>query len=126
MRKLRERPLQVYLRPDQDSALRHLAKTQNVAIAELVRRSVDQMIAALPVEQDPLWGIVGLGDGGPPDIAENHDKYLYEIYSAESERWRKNSLSTRRRGSRSRTRKTTTTKQQKKPTRARSKTIKSS
>ena len=32
MRKMRERPIQIYLRPDQDVAIRAMAKTENVAI----------------------------------------------------------------------------------------------
>lgn len=28
-------------------------------------------------EENPLYGLIGLGKGGPPDGAENHDQYLY-------------------------------------------------
>ncbi|MBI3922638.1 MAG: hypothetical protein HY318_14545 [Armatimonadetes bacterium] len=28
-------------------------------------------------EDNPLYGLIGLGKGGPPDGAENHDQYLY-------------------------------------------------
>jgi bifunctional DNA-binding transcriptional regulator/antitoxin component of YhaV-PrlF toxin-antitoxin module len=27
--------------------------------------------------KNPLYRLVGIGKGGPPDGAENHDKYLY-------------------------------------------------
>ena len=27
--------------------------------------------------KNPLYSLVGIGKGGPPDGAENHDKYLY-------------------------------------------------
>lgn len=111
MRKLRERPIQIYLRPDQDAALRALAKQENVAIAELVRRGVDQYLAHVPVEQDPLMRIVGIGaSSGAADLSENHDKYLLEIYENESKRWQTKSLSTRARGSQSRSKRTTTIK----------------
>lgn len=32
-----------------------------------------------PVDEDydPLDGVIGICDGGPADLAENHDKYLY-------------------------------------------------
>lgn len=33
MRKMRKRPIQIYLRPDQDTALRAMAKNEKVAIA---------------------------------------------------------------------------------------------
>src|SRR5581483_3622537 len=114
MRKLRERPIQIYLRPDQDAALRVLAKQENVAIAELIRRGVDQVLAQVPVEQDPLMGIVGLGSSSKHDLAENHDKYLLEIYKGESRRWQPKSLLTRAHGSRSRSKATTTTKRRRK------------
>jgi excisionase family DNA binding protein len=28
----------------------------------------------------PLWDLVGIIENGPPDLAENHDKYLAEAY----------------------------------------------
>lgn len=84
MRKLRERPIQIYLRPDQDAALRSLAKQEKVAIAELVRRGIDQLLVQIPVEQDPALRIVGLGRSGLGDLAENHDKYIVEAILAES------------------------------------------
>jgi len=31
---------------------------------------------------NPLYGVIGIGKGGPPDGAENHDKYLYGKRSA--------------------------------------------
>ncbi len=32
--------------------------------------------------ENPLYGVIGIGKGGPPDGAENHDKYLYGKRSA--------------------------------------------
>lgn len=29
----------------------------------------------------PLWNIVGIIEGGPPDIAEQHDRYLADAYA---------------------------------------------
>lgn len=113
MRKLRERPMQIYLRPDQDSALRVLAQDQKVSMAELVRRSVDLWIEQLPAEQDPLMGIIGLGAGGKGDVSEKHDQYLVEIYKQEVDRWPANSLLTPARGSRSRKRTTSTMRKRK-------------
>lgn len=108
MRKMRERPIQIYLRPDQDAALRALAKQEKVAIAELVRRGVDQYLAHVPVEQDPAMGIIGIGAGsGIGDLAERHDHYLLLAYQnkpfpkrRKKRTWQKKSLSTRARGSR--------------------------
>ncbi len=85
MKTMRERPLQVYLRPDQDKALRHLAETENVSIAELVRRGVDRLLAETPPEQDPLIALIGIGQSGFHDISENHDLYLAQLYQKEND-----------------------------------------
>lgn len=116
MRKLRERPLQIYLRPDQDAALRARAKQENVPIAELVRQGVDKILAAVPIDQDPLLSLIGIASSNVTDLSVNHDKYLVEIYESEKQ-WRPKSLSTRARGSRSSTHKTPTTRRRRKPTR---------
>jgi hypothetical protein len=84
MDKLRYRPRQVRLRPDQNMALRALSKRENVAITELVRRGVDQLLAQMPIELDPLMGIVGLGSSGIGDLAERHDYYIVQAIEAES------------------------------------------
>lgn len=76
MTTLTKRPIQVYLEEHQDRALRAVAEAQNVSIAELVRRSVDLLLAQLPIEDDPAMKIVGLGHSGIGDLAEKHDEYL--------------------------------------------------
>lgn len=85
MRKMRERPIQIYLRPDQDTALRALAKQENVAIAELVRRGIDQYLAQVPVEQDPAMKIIGIAKGSQVrDLSERHGHYIIKALLAES------------------------------------------
>lgn len=86
MRKLRERPLQIYLREDQDRALRQLAVSRDVSIAELVREGVDHVISNAPIENDPLLGIIGLGSSGLTDLAERHDYYIVQSIMSESQR----------------------------------------
>lgn len=73
---LMKKPMQVYLCPDQLEALRSLAQRRNVAVAELVRQGIDRLLADVPVEEDPLWDIIGLVDSAPSDLAEKHDEYL--------------------------------------------------
>jgi hypothetical protein len=73
------KPLQVYLKPSQDRALRHLAKKEEISLAELVRRSVDLYLSQMPLEDDPALGIVGLGASEVGDLAEKHDHYLVEL-----------------------------------------------
>ena len=79
MTTLTKKPIQVYLERNQDRALRALAKRRGVSIAELIRRSVDKYLAALPVEDDPALQIMGLGRSGLGDLAERHDEYLVEF-----------------------------------------------
>ena len=78
-----KRPIQVYLRPERNEALRSLAAQRNVAITELVRQGVDRLLAEVPVEEDPLWDIIGLVKSGPSDLAEKHDDYLVNWISEE-------------------------------------------
>ena len=80
------KPIQVYLRQDQIDPLRAEAKRRGVSLAELVRQGVDRLLEEAPVEEDPLWKIVGIMDSGVGDLAEKHDKYLTEIYAREGKR----------------------------------------
>ncbi len=81
MSKTRNKPIQVYLRPDQLDPLRHLAARRDVSIAQLVREGVDHVLAGVSPEEDPLLDIIGMIEGGPTDISEHHDKYLAEAYA---------------------------------------------
>ena len=84
MKTLRERPIQVYLRPDQDRALRQLAEKEKVSIAELVRRGVDRLLKEVPVEEDPAMHLIALGNSGKGDLAERHDYYLAQALRRKS------------------------------------------
>lgn len=79
MSTLTKKPFQIYLREDQLSALRRIADERGTSIALLVRQSIDELIVSLPVAEDHLLDIVGLGDSGLGDLAENHDRYLAEM-----------------------------------------------
>ncbi len=70
------KPIQIYLKPEQDQALRTLAKRLGVSIAELIRHSVDMYLHSLPVEDDPALRLVGLGRSGRHDLAADHDKVI--------------------------------------------------
>lgn len=76
MRKLKKKPIQMYIEPGQDAALAVLAKKRGVSKAELIRESIEKYLTSLPVEEDPAMGIVGLGSSGKRDISVRHDKYL--------------------------------------------------
>jgi intracellular sulfur oxidation DsrE/DsrF family protein len=78
------KPIQVYLRQDQIEPLRAEAARRGVSLAELVRQGVDHVLQEAPVEEDPLWKVVGIMDSGVGDLADEHDKYLAEIYAREN------------------------------------------
>ena len=71
-------PLQIYLRQEQLDALCNLSEKEHVSLEELVRRTVDCLLAESRVKEDPLWGIMGLGASNVGNIAEAHDQYLAE------------------------------------------------
>ncbi len=88
MNALAMKPIQIHLRPEQISSLRSVAERRRVSIAELIRQGVDHVLADVPMEEDPLWNIIGIADGGPSDLSENHDKYLAETIAQEGRAWR--------------------------------------
>ncbi len=85
----KKKPLQVYLRPDQIEPLRALAQRRKTSLAELVRQGVDRILVEVPVEEDPLWDIVGLGDSGLGDLSVEHDRYLAEWEAEDNQTWKK-------------------------------------
>jgi hypothetical protein len=84
---INKRPVQVYLRPDQIRSLKTLSKERGVSIAELVRQGVDHVLREVPLEEDPLWDIIGIVESAPPDLAEKHDEYLARFIEEESREW---------------------------------------
>ena len=77
MRRLKKKPVQMYIEPGQDTALAMLAKKRGVSKAELIRESIEKYLTTLPVEEDPAMGLVGLGSSsGKGDVSARHDKYL--------------------------------------------------
>lgn len=104
MTKYTEEPLAVRLRQEQFDALWALARHRKVSIIELIRQSVDRLIADAPedipelireqelepwpedkpIEEHPAWRVVGLGHSGVGDMAEEHDRYIAELLEEES------------------------------------------
>lgn len=78
MKTMRERPLQIYLRPEQDKALRQLAAKEKISLAELVRRGIDRLLLDTPIEDDPAMRIIGLGRSNKKDLATAHDRYIVQ------------------------------------------------
>jgi len=82
------KPIQVHLRPEQIESLRAIAERRKVSMAELIRQGIDRVLEDVPVEEDPLWNIIGIMDSGLNDLAENHDRYLAEMIIQENREWR--------------------------------------
>lgn len=68
--------LQIMIEEDLDAALEHRAREERTSKAALIRRYVRDSITPLPsLEDDPLWGLVGIaGDAEPVDDV---DEFLY-------------------------------------------------
>ena len=86
MAALTKKPLQIYLRVDQERTLRALAEQEGVSLAELIRRSIDWYVNAnLPAENDPSLGIIALGHSGQPGLSKLHDKVVAREAAAPSD-----------------------------------------
>jgi hypothetical protein len=68
--------LQIMIEEDLDEALGRQAAREKTSKAALIRRYVRERLEPLPpLEDDPLWGLVGIaGDAEPVD---DIDEYLY-------------------------------------------------
>jgi hypothetical protein len=64
----RVKRLQIMIEEDLDAALGAQAAREGVSKAALIRRYVGERLRVLPpLEDDPLWDIVGMVRGGPDD-----------------------------------------------------------
>ncbi len=86
----RMRRTQIYLEPALSEALDRLARRQGTSRAELVREAARRFLAAEEPEEDPIWGIVGIGRG-PSDGrgSLDHDRILAEFQLKEMADFRK-------------------------------------
>jgi hypothetical protein len=83
-------PFQVTLERRQHRQLKWLAEKRGRSMGSLVRESVEAYLAALPAEEDPLYGIIGMlpEDRRPRphgDVAVHHDDYLADYLEAEAD-----------------------------------------
>jgi hypothetical protein len=69
--------LQIMIEEDLDDALGAQAIRERTSKAALIRRYVrDRMEPLPPIEEDPLWDLAELGEGGP-DWSVSIDEELY-------------------------------------------------
>ena len=70
------RRLQIMIDEDLDEALGRQARTEKTSKAALIRRFVRERVTGLPpIEDDPLWELVGVAEDVEP--VEDIDDYLY-------------------------------------------------
>jgi metal-responsive CopG/Arc/MetJ family transcriptional regulator len=75
----RLRRTQIYLPSDLSAALDHLARRRGTSRAELLRQAArDFLQREVPADEDPILGVIGLGNAGPGAVSEEHDTYLAE------------------------------------------------
>ena len=66
--------LQIMIEEDLDEALGREAAREGVSKAALIRRYVRNELRVLPpIEEDPLWELVGMIQGAPNDSASIDD-----------------------------------------------------
>ena len=71
--------LQISLPEWQYRFLREQASRTGQSIAGFIRELIEQEAETVqrPVEEDPIWEVVGIGQGGPPyDVSERVDESL--------------------------------------------------
>ncbi|MEK6681507.1 MAG: ribbon-helix-helix domain-containing protein [Nitrospirota bacterium] len=79
---------QMFIEERQKQALERLHQHSKIPAAEIVRKAIDKFLAEwkvkkeAPIEDEAtkkLLSIVGVCKGGPKDLADKHDEYLYGI-----------------------------------------------
>jgi hypothetical protein len=71
--------LQIMIEEDLDAALGRQARRERVSKAALIRRYVRERLEPLPpLEEDPLWEMVGMVEGGPDD-SQRVDEIVYDL-----------------------------------------------
>ena len=77
---------QMLLDKNQKAGLEKLQEHYDVPVAELVRRAIDlylkecrekKELPATDEATERLLSVAGICKGGPKDLADGHDKYLY-------------------------------------------------
>lgn len=78
---------QIQLTEEQARRVRALARREGVSMAEIIRRGVEELLAAQEPARDDLWDAAAAVVGafrdadGADDVARRHDEYLDESFS---------------------------------------------
>ncbi len=78
---------QISLETEQAERLRALAQERGVSMAHLIREAIDTVYGvseenSLDARWDRAVRAVGAGSGGGGNVAEDHDRYLDEVYGS--------------------------------------------
>ena len=77
---------QIYLPRQLCAALDGLARRRRTSRAALLRQAAREFLERKsPAEDDPVMGIVGLGNAGPGAVSEEHDLFLASLGSERTE-----------------------------------------
>jgi Ribbon-helix-helix protein, copG family len=70
--------LQIMIEENLDAELGRQAAREGVSKAALIRRYVGERLRVLPpIEEDPLWGLVGMIKDGDPNSSQQIDEVVY-------------------------------------------------
>ena len=77
---------QIQLTEDQAKALKKIAQSRHLSVAELIRKAVDTVIKSSSVvdaeeRHKRAIEIVGKFSSGKHDVSKKHDLYLTEVYN---------------------------------------------
>jgi Arc/MetJ-type ribon-helix-helix transcriptional regulator len=79
----RLRRTQIYLPAELSTALDRLARGRRTSRAELIRQAAREFLQReQPPGEDPILGIVALGNAGPGAVSEEHDRFLAGLRAA--------------------------------------------
>jgi hypothetical protein len=72
--------LQIMIEVDLDAALGAQAESEGVSKAALIRRYVSERLGPLPpIEEDPLWQLMGMIKNGSTDDSQRIDEVVYDL-----------------------------------------------
>jgi hypothetical protein len=75
----------MFIKEEQKSMLEDLHRRLNLPVAELVRRAISRLVdeesksvvyAETDEQLNSLLSLAGVCEGGPSDLADNHEQYL--------------------------------------------------
>ncbi len=80
---------QMFLDANQKEVLEKLQRDSRIPVAKLIRKAIDNFLSEwkeskkIPIEDEmteKLLSIAGACKGGPKNLADEHDRYLYGVF----------------------------------------------